>query len=233
MMEWLEWARGPAFIFSFTLMVLGLARNVFLTIFGIIRALNKAGDKTIPWKNVLRMSVSWMMPIRKLKERFWYSIASISFHIGVIIVPIFLIEHIALWRSGIGFGLPAVSNSLADIFTLTAIFMIFALLIGRVINPNARALSRAQDFILLLMLLIPFAAGFIAAHPVYNPFNYNAVMLIHVLGSNLVMCLLPFTKLCHCVLMPFTQIVSEVGWHFPPHAGDKAAESIGREVDAV
>ena len=47
MIEWLEWARGHAFIFSFTLMILGLTRNFLLTIWGVINALFKANEAAL------------------------------------------------------------------------------------------------------------------------------------------------------------------------------------------
>lgn len=233
MTEWLEWARGPAFIFSFTLMILGLTRNFTLTIWGIVRAIMKAGDKKIPWKNLAVTSFAWILPFKKIRERVWYSIASILFHIGLILVPLFLIEHIALWRRGIGFGWPSINQTLADGLTLLTIAMILALLVGRIGSRTARALTRPQDLILLFILLVPFLSGFLGSHPAMNPFSYTATMLVHVLGSNLIMCLIPFTKLCHCVLLPLTQVVAEVGWHFPPNTGKNVALSLGKEIDSV
>lgn len=233
MIEWLEWARGPAFVFSFTIMILGLARNFLLTIWGVIGALIKAGDKKVPWKNIFTTSFEWIIPIKKIKERIWYSLASILFHVGLILVPIFLIEHVALWRRGIGISWPTISQTFADGFTLLTIAMIIALLIGRLSNRTARALTRGQDIVLLILISMPFISGFIASHPVINPFNYHGIMLVHVLSANLIMCLIPFTKLCHSVIIPLTQIVTEVGWHFPPKAGKQVRVSLGREVDSV
>lgn len=233
MIEWLDWARGPAFVFSFTLMVLGLLRNVLLTVWGIIKALLRAGDKHVPWKDLIITSLTWILPLKKLRERVWYSIASILFHIGLILVPLFLIEHVALWRRGLGLSWPTISQTLADGLTLLTIAMIIALIIGRLGNRNARALSRGQDIILPLIISIPFVSGFLASHPLINPFSYHASMLVHVLSANLIMCLVPFTKLCHCVILPLTQIVADVGWHFPPNSGKKVAITLGKEIDSV
>lgn len=233
MIEWLEWARGPAFVFSFSLMVLGLMRNVLLTIWGIAKTMLRAGDKKIAWKNLIATSMAWILPFKKLKERLWYSLASIFFHIGIIIVPIFLIEHVALWRRGIGISWFTISRTLADGLTLLTIAMIILLLIGRLGSREARTLTRGQDIILPLIILIPFVSGFLASHPSFNPFAYQATMLVHVLSSNLVMCLIPFTKLCHCVILPFTQVVAEVGWHFPPNTGTEVRMNLGKEVDSV
>jgi nitrate reductase gamma subunit len=233
MMEWLEWARGPAFVFSFSLMVLGLMRILILTIWGIAKTLLRAGDKKVAWKNLIATSLAWILPFKKLKQRVWYSLASILFHIGIIIVPIFLIEHVALWRRGIGVSWFTISRSLADGLTLLTIAMIILLLIGRLGSREARTLTRGQDVLLPLIILIPFISGLLASHPAFNPFAYQATMLVHVLSSDLVMCLIPFTKLCHCVILPFTQVVAEVGWHFPPNTGKQVRMSLGKEVDAV
>ena len=233
MIDWLEWARGPAFVFSFTLMILGLLRILILTIWGIAKTLLRAGDKKVAWKNLITTSLGWILPFKKLKQRVWYSLASILFHIGIIIVPIFLIEHVALWRRGIGVSWFTISRTLADGLTLLTIAMIILLLIGRLGSQEARTLTRGQDVILPLIILIPFIFGFLASHPSFNPFVYQATMLVHVLSSDLIMCLIPFTKLCHCVILPFTQIVAEVGWHFPPNSGTQVRMSLGKEVDAV
>jgi nitrate reductase gamma subunit len=177
--------------------------------------------------------MAWILPFKKLKERVWYSIASILFHMGLILVPLLLIEHVALWHRGIGFGWPTIGRTLADGLTLLTIAMIIALVAGRLGNRNARALTRSQDLILLCIIAIPFVSGFLASHPLINPFNYHATMLVHVLSSNLIMCLIPFTKMCHCVILPLTQIVAEVGWHFPPKTGKHVALSLGKEIDPV
>jgi nitrate reductase gamma subunit len=111
--------------------------------------------------------------------------------------------------------------------------MIIALLIGRISNRSARVLSRGQDFVLLILIALPFISGFLASHPALNLFNYHATMLVHVLSANLIMCLIPFTKLCHGIIIPLTQIVAEVGWHFPPNTGTQVRLTLGKEIDSV
>ena len=43
----------------------------------------------------------------------------------------------------------------------------------------------------------------------------------------------PLTKLSHMVLLPFTQLVSELAWHFPPDAGRRVAVALGKEHEPV
>ena len=76
-------------------------------------------------------------------------------------------------------------------------------------------------------------SGYLALHPVLNPFSYDGVMLIHVLSGNLIFILIPFTKLAHLVLFPITQLVSETGWHLAPHSGREVAAALGKEHEAI
>jgi hypothetical protein len=55
------------------------------------------------------------------------------------------------------------------------------------------------------------------------------MMLIHVLSAELIFVLIPFTKIAHCVLIPFSQLVSDLGWRFPSTAGRDVARALGKE----
>ena len=73
-----------------------------------------------------------------------------------------------------------------------------------------RGLSHFQDYALLVPLAVPFVSGYLAMHPWLNPFGYTGTMLVHVLSADLIFVLMPLTKLSHAVLMPGTQLFSEV-----------------------
>ncbi len=224
-----EWARGPAFIFSFTFMVLGLLRHVALTLWQLYKAWRKAGDKSLPVKQVVIATLRWLFPADRLREQPIISATSILFHIAVLIVPVFLAGHIALWARGIGWSWPAVSNDFADVLTIVAVVTAMALVIQRLAARATRALSRAQDYALPPIIALPFVSGFLVMHPAWNPFSFNALLFVHVMSANLVMILIPVTKLTHAALFPDLQLVSEMGWHWPPDAGSKLAVTLGKE----
>ena len=90
MEAWLEWARGPVFLFAFTFMVLGMIRHIALTIWETVRAVRRAGDPGIPYRRISRETLQWLFPVGKLKDRLLFSLTSIVFHISILIVPIFL-----------------------------------------------------------------------------------------------------------------------------------------------
>jgi nitrate reductase gamma subunit len=190
-------------------------------------------NRKIPYRKVLQDTLLWLFPFKNLRNRLWYSITSAIFHIGLIMVPVFLSAHILLWRQGTGVFWPALSKSLADWLTASTILAGSALVIGRAAHIQSRAISRFQDFSLPILLIVPFVTGFLASHPALNPFSYEVAMLIHTMSGNVIFVLIPFTKLAHAVLLPTSQLVSEMAWHFPADAGVKVAMALQKEVNQV
>jgi nitrate reductase gamma subunit len=227
--EWLDWARGPAFRLSIALMVLGLIRLGVLNIANILTVLSRTRDKRIPWWVVLQDTIRWLLPYRTARPHRVFTVASILFHISAIVAPIFLTAHIALWKRGIGLSWPAIPQFVADYLTLTAILTALVLFFRRVSARATRSLSSLQDYLILLLIMVPFTSGYLAMHPDINPFEYNSTMFVHVMSGNVLMALIPFSKLSHVVLFPTTQLVSEMAWHLAPDAGQRVAMNLGKE----
>jgi hypothetical protein len=80
---------------------------------------------------------------------------------------------------------------------------------------------------------VPAFTGFLCANIGLSPGAYQFFMLLHIWCANLIMILMPFTKIAHCILMPVTQFVSGVGWKFPAGAGDKVAGTLGKRGQPV
>lgn len=233
MEAWLEWARGPLFIFAFSFMILGLLRHLILTFWEIRKVLKRAGDKTIPYKAVFKATLKWLLPMGKMKNRLLYSLTTVVFHISIIVVPIFLAGHVALWSRGVGVSWPAIPNTAADVLTIIAIIGALALPLLRVAARDTRTLSRFQDYAIPLLIALPFASGFMMMHPAYNPFSYQSMLFIHVMSANVIFISVPLTKLSHMVLMPTTQLVSEVAWHWPPDGGSQLGKTLGKENEPI
>ncbi len=228
MTAWLDFGRGPLFRLCFALMVLGLARILILTLLGILEAYGRNLDKIVPWKEIRNQTFAWLFPIGRLwKQRPIYSLASFLFHAGMIVIPLFLASHVLLWRYALGFGWPALRQGLANWLTLLVIFAGLGLFLGRLVDARARQVSRLQDFVWPLLIVIPFITGYIASNAVIGPRTYQQIMLVHIYAGNLIMLMIPFTKLAHCVLAPLSQLVTQVAWKFPAQAGDRVIETLG------
>jgi nitrate reductase gamma subunit len=230
MEQWIEIAKGPLFAFSFLVMLLGLIRLVIIQIYSLV--LRKGRRlRNVPWKKIIADAGSWIIPVRHLipGTRF-FSITSYAFHIGIIIVPIFLMDHIALWEGFFGKSLPSIGRTLADYLTLFTMACTVLLFGCRLFIPRLRVMSMPMDCILLFMIFLPFTSGYLASHPNVNPFPWDVMMLVHLLSAEALFVAIPFTKLSHIVLFFFDRI-SQLHWQLRPGAGDKVAKVIyGEEV---
>jgi len=226
--NWIDFGRGPLFRLSFSLMVLGLLRILILTAVGIGDAYRRSSDRIVPWKEVARQTLAWLVPIGRLcRQRPAYSLASLLFHVGLILTPLFLAAHILLWRVSVGISWRPFPQRVADYLTLLTIAAGLGLFFGRALDRGARALSRFQDYLWPLLLVTPFLTGYICSHAATGPKGYQRAMLLHVYSADLIMVMIPFTKIAHCVLAPLAQLVTAVSWKFVPGAGDRVATTLG------
>jgi hypothetical protein len=227
----LEFARGPLFVASFAFMVLGLLRRFFSHLWQFRTSLRRVAHRRIDVGTHVRDSLLWLVPMRHLyRNRPLISLTSFLFHLGIVIVPVFLTGHIDRWRSGLGLAWRGMAPHAADVLTLVTMAGALVLLGFRIFDNAGRALSRAGDYLLLVAVLLPFASGFSAMHPAWNPLRYDSMLLLHVLSSELLFVLLPTTKLSHAVLFMFARFSSAVFWKMPEGAGDRVAlELYGEE----
>ena len=114
-----------------------------------------------------------------------------------------------------------------------AVLVCLALIVQRVARRDSREVSTFGDYALLFLVAVPFASGFLVMHPSTNPFPFDATLLVHVMSADLILILIPVTKLSHCFLTPASQIVAEMAWHWPPDAGSKLAATLGKENEPI
>jgi len=221
---WLEFAKGPLFALTFLFMLLGLARHVLMQIH--LLATKGRTLRRVRWRTLLLDTLSWALPFdHMVRGTLLLTFASILFHVGVLVVPLFLGAHTALWETHLGIRIPSIGEGLADALTLTALLCMLLLFSYRLLVPRSRELSKPGDYMLILMVLLPFLTGFLAAHPSWNPLAWNTMMLIHVLSAEALFVTIPFSKLSHMVLFPFDRL-SQVHWQLKPGAGDKIAAAL-------
>lgn len=234
MSEWLLWARGPMFRFAILLMMLGMLRLVALSVLNLAAVARKAGNKRFPVAAVLRSTAGWLIPRGgALTGHPVFTLASMIFHLAMIITPIFLGAHILLWQRGLGVSWPALAQPLADALTLAGIVTGVVLIVQRIFARANRDLSRFQDYLLPLLITIIFATGYLSIHPASDPLPYETVMLIHVLCGNLLLIALPFSKLSHAMLFPITRLVSEMSWHLAPDGGQRVAVALNKKDQPI
>lgn len=230
----LGFARGPLFRLTFALMVLGLARLVVLSVWSVAASYYRAADRAQPYGLILWRTVRWFLPWQWAHgRRAVYRIIAVVFHIGLIGVPVFLFAHIDLLRRAVGVHWPALPQPVADVLTMATVGAAALLLVGRVATPESRSLSDKQDFLWPLLLAFVFATGFLATHPSISPCGYKTMVLLHVLSGELVFVLIPFSKIAHCVLVPFSHMLSDLAWRFPATSGEDVAATLGKKGEPI
>lgn len=220
-----EFARGPLFRFCIALMVLGILRAIGMYIFATAAVLRNGSGIERPVLTALR-SVIWVFSARRPeKAGLLFRAASFAFHSGVLIVPVFLHEHAALLGGFLGMRWSALPRSIADVLTVVTIISGALLLVRRAGNRTSRAMSAPQDYCVLLLITVLFLSGYMASSA-YNPFSFRATMLVHVLCGDIILAMIPFSKLSHGFLFPVMRVSGAIGWKFPsgmPYDGEEAA----------
>ena len=81
---------------------------------------------------------------------------------------------------------------------LTIIFLMCGgfFLFRRIFVRRVRVLTTVWDFFILFVTLTPFVTGFLAFR---QWFDYSTVMIVHIVSGELMLILIPFTKLGHMI----------------------------------
>jgi len=229
----LIFARGPALYFAFAVCGLGMLRLLGLAAAELACAYWRAGNQRMPHRWVLRQSLRWIVPVNALRgARLPYTAASLAFHLGLL-ASLFLPGHLAVLKRGLGFGWPALPPGLSDALTLLGLAGAAGLLLFRLGSRQLRALSGFQDWWLLVLCAVPVVSGYFVAHPAANPLPFSLIYLVHLLSAELLLALVPFTKLAHVALFAFTRVSWELGWHFVPGAGERVRIALGKQGEPV
>ena len=133
MPTWLSIAKGPIFLFVFLILVLGLLRLFVLTAWEIIAAIRRAGDRHLPYLQIAFNTVSWLIPFNRLhRNRVGYSIASFSMHAAILVVTLFLKNHLDILETNIGIAWVSIIKPVLDLLTLVGILGLGTLLLYRI-----------------------------------------------------------------------------------------------------
>jgi nitrate reductase gamma subunit len=230
---WIALARGPLFRIALAVCLLGLAYHLGNTVAHIVRAHRRAADKNLPTGDILAATLRWLVPVRLLRANPLGGVASLLFHVGILLVPLFYVGHVRLWQASLPVPWPVLGPAVSDVLSLVTAAGLLLLLAGRLVIAASRQLTALADALLLALLLGLVLSGYWAAHPEASPLAPRAMVLIHMLLGNLALVITPLSKIVHCVLYPLTQLISELGWHFPAATGRHVCDALAKENEPV
>ena len=203
MNEMYDFLTGPGLWLAFAVFLGGLIIRV-ARLAAISREKDKPFYETFNLKWALKSIFFWLVPFgsRSFRRQPLFAAAFWLFHICLFATPLFLEAHNVLWDEAWGVSLPALSDDVTDWMTIVFLVSAAVLRLRRLIRPEVRILTGAWDYIVLLLTAAPFVTGFMAFNEIGN---YDLMMLLHVLFGEIMLVVIPFSKLGHMLLFFFTR----------------------------
>ena len=198
-----DFLTGPALWFAFVFFIGGLFVRMAI-LFHLSRKKDRVIYNHFSFSWGLRSILHWMIPwaSASMRQQPFFTLFAFLFHLPLLIVPVFLDAHIVLWDEAFGVSFWSLPDGMADALTVVLIIAAVFLIIRRSIRPEVRILSSAWDYALIILTASPFLTGFLAHHQ-WGP--YPLLLILHILLGEILLILIPVTKLGHMLLFFFTR----------------------------
>ena len=155
-------------------------------------------------KYSLRSILHWSTPFatENMRKHPALTIVAFAFHICLLLTPIFLLAHVTLVDEFWNVSWWTLPEGAAQIMSLIVIAGCVFFLVRRLVSPEVKYVTSASDYIMLAIIAAPFVTGFLAY---YQWFEYQILMLLHVLAGEIMLVAIPFTRLSHMLFAPLTR----------------------------
>ena len=194
-LDLLTFARGSALNGALMLCTVGIVLRLF-EIFGLGRkddlAKPRANSPGSGWRTLFTRSLP---PQGMLKRDPITYVGGYVFHLGLLITILLFAPHIEFIRSMAGISWSSLPSPLVDASAVASIIALGMLLAHRLNNPVKRMLSGFGDYIAWTVTLLPLLTGYLTYHHLFV--EYTLMLALHLFSVELLLVLLPFTKLFH------------------------------------
>ncbi len=201
-LDFYEFVRGPLAMISFAILILG-------SCYRLIGFYSRGANPKLlyPKENLTHgfmSAVYGLIPFatRFMRQRPLFTCITGLFHLCALLVPLFFFSHIVLWFESYGVLWDSLSDGMADIMTLFVLFACIFFFVRRILIREVKMVSRASDFLILILIFISFLTGFLAFHQ-YGP--YRPMLITHILSSEALIAVIPFSRLWHMIAYPFSR----------------------------
>ncbi len=201
-----EIAKGPLFIVCFLFFIGGIIYRVFQLYTMTkkkqkevcpVAAIRKSSDEEKKFQGLIafKNSVLGKHPVMM--------IVSTLFHLLLLVTILFAMGHNVLIEEAIGISFFSLPDAATHTLTYVAVAGILFFMVRRLVIPQVFALSGFHDYFLLLLTAVPVISALIA-YEQWLP--YKTMITIHVLSADLLMVMLPFSKLGHMIFYVFSRL---------------------------
>ncbi len=201
-MDIYELARGPL---AWVALIIFVAGSLYRIISMLVSGKKEpALDPSASFKGAVRSILHGLIPFGSnyMRRKPVFIIVTVGFHLGVILVPLFLLAHIVLWYESWEILWWSLPDFLADLMAVWVILACAYFLVRRWLVPEVKKVTRPGDILLLTIILLTFLTGFLAYHQ-WGP--YRPILILHVLAGELLLMAIPFSKLGHMLFFMFSR----------------------------
>lgn len=197
-------ATGPFLYFALVFFIGGITVQAASLIFETYRH-ERFVFSFLSFKSALFSILHWVTPFgsRVMKKNWLLTLVGFLFHVGLLIIPLFLFAHVLLFYEAWGLSWPTLPGWVSDVFTLFVTTACVFFLIRRLINPELRYISTPTDYLVPVLIIIPFITGFWATHTLPG---FRICHMVHILSGETLLVAVPFTRLTHMLFGLFTRI---------------------------
>ena len=207
-MDFYSFVEGPLLWLAFLTFIIGSLMRAAL-FFTLSRQRDKILYEHFSWKYIFATFGRWLLPLNKdVAKNPVFTLSAYVFHICLIVVPIWFSGHITLWEeSRLEWSWTPMPDGLADWMTILFLAIALFFLIRRIVSADIRLLSTVSDYLILIVTALPFLTGYFLTHGTLDSivFFSDNMTLIHMLSGELMLILIPFTKLSHFILFFFSR----------------------------
>lgn len=188
-------ARGPALGLALATLAFGICLR-FFEIFSLGRKTDLSPARAITpgsgWRTVFHRSLPPAGMVARASVTYF---AGYVFHLGLFITLFLFVPHIEFLRGLAGLSWAGLPTPVVDGVTVASMAAMATLLASRLANPVKRFLSGFGDYLAWGLSFLPLLTGYLAVHHLL--LDYSLMLALHILSAELLLVLLPFTKLFH------------------------------------
>jgi len=198
-MTLLDFARGPAMQWALVIFVIGVTWRL-VGVFLLLRDRSLAKQRRAAGVgDGVRTIVLRSVPPHELEKNIVFQhVSGYAWHIGLFITVLFFGVHMPFFKSILGFTWPTLPNGVVTVTAALTLAILVTLLVRRMLHPVLRVISSADDYLSVIVTILPLITGFISYANI--GFDKETNVALHLLSMELLLVWFPVGKLMHLFL---------------------------------
>ncbi len=175
-----------------------------LTSMALLARKDKVVYPTMDARFGARSVAHWLTPwgARSMRLHPLFTLLSFAFHACLLLTPLLAAGHAMLWRQAWHLPWPSLPGWLVDLMTLVVLGGGVYFFVRRLVLPEVRYVSSWRDFVVLLVVIAPFATAWVAKQ---RWLGYELTITLHVVTGVIWLLAIPFTRLSHMLWFVFSR----------------------------